>query len=373
MERVPAEIVPADPERGLDAVDDDVAELQGLLPWQSYKGDIASNVPASKMDVSVDIKAELAGEFCAVYFSRAILQTVVAWLVFFGFFYISSTHIRAQYPWLMNHLITTVAVLFLFVLWLVVLLCFPKKAPALQLHFREMACWMTLSCVAGVLFGDYTFTNYLLPAYQQMDLQHRSGVNVMSMPSSSMSDTSQFYFIEGTHVDNARGMSFTGDKKTFCVAPITYKNSNLAEYDYWAVGTDCCRTQDPTFDRCGESADPHARAGYRFMLPQQMQYFKLAVEQSEAEYGITAGPNPVFVYWTRDPAAQADEALVRGLKTFLTGAIFVAPLLHVFIVVAWLINWCITYSALDEDDDEGLKAATSQRISQQNYQRMARS
>lgn len=77
--------------------------------------------------------------------------------------------------------------------------------------------------------------------------------------------------------------------------------------------------------KCGAVSDDHARSGIRLMYPEQLPFFKLAVEQSEAQFGIQAAANPVFVYWVKDPVQEVKGLKILGLEAFIYGCMMWLP------------------------------------------------
>merc|ERR1719199_1199648 len=108
---------------------------------------------------------------------------------------------------------------------------------------------------------------------------------------------------------------------TYCVAPITMESKSLARYDFWAIGVNCCNSDDPDFKNCGEVQNPDARAGLRLVYPDQNDFFRLAVQQAEAEYDIEASDQPLFFYWVQDPERESEKFLRYGLETVALGNI----------------------------------------------------
>ena len=52
----------------------------------------------------------------------------------------------------------------------------------------------------------------------------------------------------------------------------------------------CCSPSDPSFTGCAVGTNKEGEsAGLRLMYPQQGTYFRLAIEQAEAEFGIEGG------------------------------------------------------------------------------------
>merc|ERR1719191_910083 len=102
-------------------------------------------------------------------------------------------------------------------------------------------------------------------------------------------DAGRVYFSEEAVLMRDMGMAFT-DWDVYCVAPITTQStgdslqkpakgqegapsppkptqgqqSDQASVDLWAVGTNCCRSDDPTFS-CGQTKNANARAGLRLV------------------------------------------------------------------------------------------------------------
>jgi len=120
-------------------------------------------------------------------------------------------------------------------------------------------------------------------------------------------DAGTVRFAEGARLATDMAMSYTS-WDIYCVAPITTRlglpsqGSNLASYDLWAVGVNCCTSGDTNF-HCGEYDNVDARAGLRQVSAEQRPYFRLAVQQAEAAYNIEAN-HPIFFYWVEDPVRQ---------------------------------------------------------------------
>lgn len=198
--------------------------------------------------------------------------------------------------------------------------------------FHSFAFLCTVGVIAGVGVGEFVYRTDLLPVYTMTAMRERTNVDPAQTPGDSIRDTGRVYFSEGSKVDTMRGMSYkTYD--TYCVAPITtgiYSRDigpeTLNSYGYWAIGTNCCSSADPNFQRCGQSVESLAgvndHAGLRLMFPEQVPYFKLAVEQAEAEFNIKATENPLFFYWVADPLLETANFERQGFNAKISWAFF---------------------------------------------------
>merc|ERR1719183_3474586 len=129
-------------------------------------------------------------------------------------------------------------------------------------------------------------------------------------------DAGSVNFVNTTFVNTKMGMGFRNDE-VYCVAPITSVQEPLASYDFWAVGMNCCSGAAADF-QCGDYNNPHAHAGLRWMKDSQRAFFRLAVQQAEATYGIHA-QHPLFFSWVQDPVAEQNSYRADGMKFYTLG------------------------------------------------------
>jgi hypothetical protein len=138
----------------------------------------------------------------------------------------------------------------------------------------------------------------------------KGGVNPATSSGQQLMDAGAVFFAHGSYLDFTKAISFSSGSK-YCVVPIVLGKPERADYDFWAVGIDCCDEHprgntfptvagEPQKFHCGDYNNPNARAGLRMMNTALRPYFRLAVEQAEAAYDIKA-PHPLFFYWMEDP------------------------------------------------------------------------
>lgn len=134
-----------------------------------------------------------------------------------------------------------------------------------------------------------------------------AGVDATVARGQTLMDAGIVYFLPGTYVDVSRA-TFYGNNPTYCVAPITVGGAPMANYDFWAVGLNCCNDLPPGAPaanvgvgyHCGDFDKPEARAGKRVMKDSLQPWFKLAVMKAQAAYNIDS-PFPLFFHWLDDP------------------------------------------------------------------------
>lgn len=181
-------------------------------------------------------------------------------------------------------------------------------------NYAALACFLavSLAAIAGNL--NYTYNTKLF--YSIETLNTYPNVNVARAKGSQLMDAGRVTFTPDSGIDMRRAMGFKSSE-TYCVAPIVTGKGELASYDFWAVGVNCCSGVSSDF-RCGDYMNPHAHSGLRLVRDDQRAFFRLAVQQAEAAYGIRA-THPLFFHWTQDPVADAGAYRDAGLHYFLYG------------------------------------------------------
>eukprot|EP00450_Noctiluca_scintillans_P002657 CAMPEP_0194489264 /NCGR_PEP_ID=MMETSP0253-20130528/8865_1 /TAXON_ID=2966 /ORGANISM="Noctiluca scintillans" /LENGTH=305 /DNA_ID=CAMNT_0039329703 /DNA_START=74 /DNA_END=991 /DNA_ORIENTATION=- len=199
--------------------------------------------------------------------------------------------------------------------------------------FGAVACFVAV--VLGCIFGDLNFWYNMQPYYDIENLNTYPSVSPSREKGQQLMDAGRVYFADGTALDMRKAMGFK-NLDLYCVAPIVNSNSQLASYDFWAVGINCCSGVASDF-RCGEFNNPHARSGLRLMRDDQRPFFRLAVQQAEAAYNIKA-THPLFFYWMQDPVAEMNAYRNDGFKYYLLG-IFSHFSFNLFCVVAAVVGF----------------------------------
>jgi len=225
--------------------------------------------------------------------------------------------------------------------WLLVLAGFSGVAAAGGMAYRTRVrdrdpMWYTFATLAllvavmlATIFGDMNFWYNMQPFYDIENLNTYPSVNPAREKGQQLMDAGRVYFADGTGLDMRRAMGFK-NLDLYCVAPIVHGEEQLASYDFWAVGINCCSGVSSDF-RCGEFNNPHARSGLRLMRDDQRPFFRLAVQQAEAAYNIKA-THPLFFYWMQDPVADMNSFRDDGFKYYLLG-IFTYFAFNLFCVV----------------------------------------
>ncbi|CAK0815395.1 unnamed protein product [Prorocentrum cordatum] len=175
---------------------------------------------------------------------------------------------------------------------------------------REPSWSIFLLCcciIAWVLAAVLGSINYGLSAelreYEKLD--YYVDVDASKSIGQGVQDAGRVFFLPGAHLDLNKSMSFMSSTN-YCVAPVVSGDALGAGYDFWAVGTECCGTQEGINYTCGDYNSPNAAAGLRDLDESAKVYYRLAVEAAEAAYGISVA-HPVFLIWTC--RVRIDEAV----------------------------------------------------------------
>lgn len=189
-----------------------------------------------------------------------------------------------------------------------------RKRDRDPMWYTFSAITLTVSVLAGTIIGHLNFFHNMQPYYDIRNLNTYPSVNPSIASGQEMMDAGRVYFAGGTALDMKKSMSFQ-DSDLYCVAPIVQGEEQLAGYDFWAVGVNCCSGVSSDF-RCGQFNNPAARSGLRLMRADQRAYFQLAVQQAEAAYKIRA-PHPLFFEWMQDPTLEMETYMQNGWKYFM--------------------------------------------------------
>lgn len=186
-----------------------------------------------------------------------------------------------------------------------------------------------MALVLGKILGHQNYVTNIMPYMDAMQLNLYSNVNPAEYKGNQLMDAGRIHFAQGTKLDLTKSMGFK-NLNNYCVAPITFENQQLKNYDFWAVGLNCCSGHMADF-HCGEYNNPAAHSGLRLMRDDLRSYFRLAVQQAEAAYNINAN-HPVFLYWMQDPLTELAAFQNKGQAFWMTG-LFVALGIQFLLVV----------------------------------------
>lgn len=249
----------------------------------------------------------------------AIATIGFPWLLFAIVFYIRAMWIRSSYPWLSLGL----AAYFLLMVFVAGVMALSAardstgKSDARILSLNFLLCLTAWVAACGA--GDNVFTHYTAPYYDLTNLNSYPSVNPLTFNGAQLMDAGIIDFQKGAKLDLKKSIGFKNDD-VYCVAPVTMEGANksVKEFDFWAVGTNCCSGHSSTDFKCGEYNMPGVRKGLRLMDDSKREFYRLAVKEAEAAYSIQSG-HPVFLYWLSDPAAEVEAYQDDAYRFFMLG------------------------------------------------------
>eukprot|EP00928_Gymnodinium_smaydae_P006712 TRINITY_DN1238_c1_g1_i1.p1 TRINITY_DN1238_c1_g1~~TRINITY_DN1238_c1_g1_i1.p1 ORF type:complete len:321 (+),score=69.15 TRINITY_DN1238_c1_g1_i1:181-1143(+) len=193
-----------------------------------------------------------------------------------------------------------------------------ERLEAAWIAFMAFSCFV--AWMLAVVLGEYNYVTHTAKANTMMDLNTVEGVNPTTKGTAYL-DASVLHFAEGSFVDESKAMGYK-DYTTYCVAPVGIGNLTLGSYGFWAVGTDCCNPFGGQF-WCGKAGIPGALTGLRLLDDADRPYYRLAVQQAQAEYGIQVQQSPIFVRWadSATESSHSEASLWASSRSFLAWAI----------------------------------------------------
>jgi len=170
----------------------------------------------------------------------------------------------------------------------------------------------------GIFLGWINYQINLAEYYFISNLKIYDSLDPVSAKGQQLMDAGRVTFVPGSQLDLHKSFGFRhGDM--YCVAPVSRSDNKQSNYDFWAVGTNCCNDHLNDF-RCGDYTSKLARSGVRLLDDSQRPWFHLAVQQAEAAHGIHS-EHPIFLTWMEDPNRGIDEGLLAGLQWYFTGVV----------------------------------------------------
>jgi len=244
-------------------------------------------------------------------FLPMVLSVVLPWALFVIVYAIMAFSFHYAQPLLSN-----VAVLLL----LLGVLGFSCKAWAQRKSSERDPTWMLfiaasllVAWLVAFLEGSADFSANTSPYYDLHNLNDYSDVNPNLLLGQQMQDAGIVTFAKGTQLDISKSMGFK-NSDIYCVAPIVMGSTAPVSYDFWVVGTGCCSGYQADF-HCTNADNPSANGGIRLMKSDR-SFYRLAVQQAEATYGIKAA-HPIFFTWEIDPYEEVSTWIKEAHNRFV--------------------------------------------------------
>jgi len=250
----------------------------------------------------------------------ALLSLFVPWAMFCFIYGLMTSSLRYHVPEVSNALLWLSFVGVISIGGMAVIKSMMRKMDVRRDYEPNWIIFIFLTTLVawtvGVVLGRLNYKTFMQPYYDYNDLNTYTDVNPARTRGQQMMDAGRVTFAENATIDLRLSMGFR-NLDTYCVAPITTSGLPLYYYDYWVVGLGCCSSKAADF-HCGEYDNPRAKSGLRMMSDDMQPFFRLAVQQAEADYNIKAD-HPLFFYWTEDASDLMMASQKEGYKWFLIG------------------------------------------------------
>lgn len=182
--------------------------------------------------------------------------------------------------------------------------------------FIFLAVTMLAAWSFGLYLGNLNYWNNTQPYEDLQQLSSKSSVDTSVMTGRALMDVGQVTFANGTSLDLAKAIGFK-NLHEYCAAPIVTGSGKLESYDFWAIGLDCCSGLATDY-HCGAYNFKGSAGGLRLMREDERSFYRLAVQQAEANYNIQAR-HPLFFYYVEDATSELSLYVQESYKYFLLG------------------------------------------------------
>lgn len=201
--------------------------------------------------------------------------------------------------------------------------------------------------IVGLILGSINYAVLMKPYMQLMTMNRYTDVDPLLMRGGQLQDAGIVQFVNDSKVDISKAMGFR-NYDMYCVAPISVEGPSslppdplaprrglwrqgvaTTELDFWVVGKNCCNEHGrgincPGFDVGGLS-------GLRLTEDSDRAFYRLAVQEAEALYGIRAN-HPIFFNWVHDPMPRINAGMGHAFRNYLRG-VLAYGVFHLFVVV----------------------------------------
>lgn len=258
------------------------------------------------------------------YFSP-IMAFLIPWIMFCLMLGLLSFPIHFENGGLINILVVVSLVMIILVgLWTYV-----EKEARRQHPFTNPSWFpfifvsLSLAWILGVILGSVNYMVLLKPYMQTMTMNTYNNINPLLMRGEQLQDAGIVSFGNNSKIDISKAMGFK-NYDMYCVAPISLeapieaRERGATRLDFWAVDKNCCTSQGKQF-KC-EMFDIGGLSGVRLNSDIDRPFYRLAVQEAEALYGIKA-KHPIFFHWMRNPLKNVEHKRTKAFKNFLRGVL----------------------------------------------------
>lgn len=256
-----------------------------------------------------------------------VINTFAPWILFSVILFALTAQVHHRHPRAVETLCVVLAAVVIGGLSAIVMRTRASYVPS---WYKVCLILMVAAFISAEAFGWYNYIKRMRPFYEWEQLQSYPHVDVSQVSGRHLQDAGRVYFSAGTHINAAKSWHFKHAGVLYCVAPL--ENGGAAtNHDFWVVGKNCCSETAADF-RCGEYANPQARAGLRVLddpaLPER-HFYQLAVKGAVAIFHNPFPPDhpleadsPVFFYWVQDPLHQMQSMRDAGWDNLIIANIY---------------------------------------------------
>jgi hypothetical protein len=189
--------------------------------------------------------------------------------------------------------------------------------------FMFLGAAVLVAVLLALLYGEYIYSSYTQSYYTYTELHTYKDLDP-SQPGKAYLDAGAIEFKPDTFVDISQSLGYK-DGHVYCVAPIKLGKDAVYNFDFWAVGIDCCNGFPGSFNCFERRNSMKVHGGLRVLDDSQAAFFKVGVMQATEEYQRGA-PNPIFLTWMKDPLQEVRDLWRNGFRWYIGGVVVFALL-----------------------------------------------